>query len=73
LLTTQEAADLLNVSHSYLITLLTEGKIQFLKIDVKQYILAKDILGYKASIDKKRFKALKALTKQAQKLHLGYE
>lgn len=71
-LTTQEAADLLNVSQSYLINLLKEGKIPFYKVGTRRRILAKDILRYRASIDKKRLKALEALTKQAQELDMGY-
>jgi len=71
-LTTQEAADLLNVSRPYVILLLKEGKIPYRKVGTKRRILAKDVIRYKTAIDKKRYKALEELTKQAQELNMGY-
>lgn len=71
-LTTQEAADLLNVSRPYLIHLLKEGKIPYRKVGTKRRILAKDVIRYKKAIYKKRYKALEELTKQAQELDMGY-
>lgn len=71
-LTTQEAATLLNVSRPYLVNLLKEGKIPFRKVGTKRRILANDVIRFKKSINKKRYKALEELTKQAQELHMGY-
>lgn len=71
-LTTQEAAELLNVSHPYLVTLLEENKIPHRKVGTEQRILAKDVLEYKTKIDKTRHKVLKKLSEQAQTLDMGY-
>jgi excisionase family DNA binding protein len=71
-LTTQEAADLLNVSRPYFINLLKEGKIPFHKVGTKRRILAKDVIAYKTAIDKKRQEVLNLLSKQAQELNMGY-
>jgi len=71
-LTTQEAANLLNVSRPFLVTLLEEGKIPYRKVGTRRRILAKDILAYKAQEEKARYDVLEELTKQAQKLNMGY-
>ena len=71
-LTTQQAADFLNVSRPYFVKLLEENKIPHHKIGTKRRILAKDVLHYKNVMRKKRLKTLAALTKQAQKLDMGY-
>lgn len=71
-LTTQEAADLLNVSRPYLIQLLEERKIPYRKVGVRRKILFQDLMEFKKKDDLERDKILDELAAQAQELDMGY-
>ena len=71
-LTTQEAANLLNVSRPFLINLLETGEIPYRKIGNRRKVLFTDIMRYKEIDDKKRSEILSKLTEQAQKFDMGY-
>lgn len=72
-LTTQEAADYLNVSRPYLIKLIEEGKIPFRKVGTHRRIKFTEVIKYDNLTQEQQLKGLAELTKQAQELNLGYE
>ena len=65
-LTTQEAADLLNVSRPHFIKLLETNALH-------RRIRFDDLMKFNAERDQASERAMSALAKQAQELKLGYE
>lgn len=71
-LTTQEAANFLNVSRPYLIKLLGDEKIPYTKVGRHRRVKFVDILKYKNSFMDESKKARETLINDAQDLNLGY-
>jgi len=72
-LTTQEAADLLNVSRPHLVKLLEEGVLPFHKTGKHRRVLFADLMCYREQREGASHAAMDELAKQAQELRLGYE
>ena len=72
-LTSQEAADLLNVSRPHLVKMLEEGAIPFTKTGRHRRIRFSDLMAFKQRRDAGSQEAMEELVRQAQKLGMGYE
>lgn len=70
-LTLQVAADVLNVSKSFLVELLENGDIPAHAVEAHQQVRYADVIAYRNRIDAKRRKALDELTAHAQELGMG--
>jgi excisionase family DNA binding protein len=70
--TTQQAADLLNVSRQYLVRLLDEGRIAFRKTGKHRRLRIEDVLSFKEKRDKDRRAGLRELSQMTQEFG-GYD
>lgn len=71
-MTTQEAADFLEMSRPSLLKLLEQGGIRFRRVGKHRRVLFEDLVDYRRQSMGDRHAALDELAKQAQKLGLGY-
>lgn len=72
MLTTQQAADLMNMSRPYLVKLLEQGEIPFTKAGRHRRVKHEDLVAYMQKIDVESNEAMVALANQAQELNMGY-
>lgn len=71
-LTTQQAADLLNVSRQYLVRLLEENKLPFKKTGKHRRLKIEDVLSFKEKRDKDRRAGLRELSQMTEDVG-GYD
>ncbi|MGH9766766.1 MAG: excisionase family DNA-binding protein [Blastocatellia bacterium] len=71
-ISTRQAAEILQVSHSYLLGLLENNEIPFRTVGSGRRVKLADALNYKKKTDEERIEALEELAAQAQELNMGY-
>lgn len=69
-LTTQEAADILNVSRPHLIKLLEQGEIPYITVGTHRRIRSQDLMKYKEQRDNKRGQLLDKLIEMTEEAGL---
>ena len=71
-ITTQQAADLLNVSRPYLVKLVDDGTLPSRKVGSQRRLMLDDVMAYKKAMYAKSLKGLDELTALSQDLGMGY-
>lgn len=71
-LTTQEAADFLNVSRPYLIKLIEKGELGCTKVGSHRRVSFQELQAYKMKTDAAAQSTLAELTTEAQEENMGY-
>lgn len=71
-LTTQQAADMLNMSRPTFIKLLDEGSIPFTRTGNRRKVAYVDVVQYKESLLEKRLASLEELSALDQENNMGY-
>ncbi|MCZ3384957.1 helix-turn-helix domain-containing protein [Kosakonia sp. SOY2] len=67
-LTTQEAANILNVSRPHMVKLLEEGQLPFHKTGCHRRVLFADLMHYKEQRENESLQAMQELTDRSQEL-----
>jgi excisionase family DNA binding protein len=71
-LTTQEAANFLNVSRPFLVRLLEEGVLPFRKVGTHRRVMFADLAEYRRKDQERRRQVMAELAEEAEKHGLGY-